>query len=305
MLSATLTPTQRIKEVSIGRGWTSQKDLIGFSNPISKTFFESQTGLYTLLKQLNHEWETNSYLESPLAFVILDEANLSPMEHYWSTFYNLTDSVASNSMPLKIDLGQSEVLSYANTLRFIGTINYDQTTEDLSPRILDRINIIRLKPSQSQIDSIVASDLENLNIDFKNAMSFFNLLDFNNNPVEISMPAKMKEKYEEIKNLFENKLNIYISPRVEISIKRYCQVADKIMTEEYRALDYCIAQRLLPLVNIQGNKKAELEELRNIVNNFKLEESISLSILDNIIQIGSKEGFTKDNFNYFLTLTHV
>ncbi len=227
------------------------------------------------------------------------------MEHYWSTFYNSTDSYALQTKPLKIDLGQAEIINYPNNLRFIGTINYDQTTEELSPRILDRVNIIRLKPNQNQIDTIITNEINGLDVSFAKCIEFFKLFDFTIVNFAIVMPEKLRAKFEEIKRIFVEKLNIYISPRVEIGIKRYCQIAAAIMTEEYRPLDYCIAQRLLPLINIQGDKKNELQELANIINNFKLEDCVSLNILENIIQIGNREGYTKDNYNYFLTLTHV
>lgn len=306
ILASSICPLDRIKEIPVSRGWASQKDLIGFSNPISKTFYESQTGFYKLLKQLNYEWLQNCYLNSPISCVILDEANLSPMEHYWSTFYNLTDRVAHAENPFEINLGQSETIKYANTLRFIGTINYDQTTEELSPRILDRVNIIRLKPMQGQIESIVLDIVKPLDFSYRQATDFFELPDFRTSVGQnFLMTEQIKEKYEEVKRIFENKLGVYISPRVEIAVRRYCQLANKHMTEEFRPLDYCIAQRLLPLINIHGDKKAELEELRNLIGTFKLNDSASLPILDSIIQIGSRDGFTKDNYNYFLTLSHV
>lgn len=40
-------------------------------------------------------------MDSTLAYIILDEANLSPLEHYWSIFYNLTDNKAHNDNYLK------------------------------------------------------------------------------------------------------------------------------------------------------------------------------------------------------------
>lgn len=304
IITSALTVPERIKEVPVARGWTSQKDLIGFSNPLSKKFHEAPTGLYQLLKQLDYEWEAEMFLDSPLAYVILDEANLSPLEHYWSIFNNTTDSFATSTKPLSINLGQSELVKHANTLRFIGTINYDQTTEDLSPRILDRTNIIRLIPNQLQIESISSNEIESLKINFRNIISLFNLFDFKSEINAVQMPEKLGVKYDSIKKIF-NKLNIYISPRVDIAIKRYCSLASTIMTEESRPLDYCIAQRLLPLINIQSNKKSELEELLGVIQSLSLDESVSANILADIIKIGSAPGYTQDSYNYFLTLNHV
>ena len=73
---------------------------------------------------------------------------------------------------------------------------------------------------------------------------------------------KYHEKvFEDIKAQFK-KLNIYISPRVEISIKRYCSVAKNIMHEENKPLDYSIAQRLLPLINFSRKGFSRKNHLR-------------------------------------------
>ena len=73
----------RLQEVSVARGWTSQKDLIGFYNPLSNRFQSSNTGLYAFIQALSLETKKD---EQAMAYVLLDEANLSPIEHYWSAF---------------------------------------------------------------------------------------------------------------------------------------------------------------------------------------------------------------------------
>lgn len=305
LLTSALTPQSRIREVPVSRGWTSQKDMIGFANPLTKKFHAAQTGIYNLLQQLDYEWKENTYMKSPLSFILLDEANLSPIEHYWSIFYSTTDSVVNSNKPISINLGQSEILNHANTIRFIGTINYDQTTETLSPRILDRTNIIRLMPKSFRIENLSINEVTALNISYERIINIFKLHDFANNARGIQMSDDLLTKYTEIKDIFRNKLNIYISPRVELGIKRYCEIASMIMTESSRPLDYCIAQRLLPLINIQGKKKNELEGLLKVISNFNLDNSVSESILESIIEIGSRNGYTQDNYNYFNTLSHV
>jgi len=76
------------------------------------------------------------------------------------------------------------------------------------------------------------------------------------------------------------------------------------LTEVMRPLDYCVAQRLLPLINIQGNK-AQLLKLLEVIKGFNLDESVSELILTNILESGEKEGYYEDNYNYFLTLSNV
>lgn len=296
-----LAPAEKIREVSVSRGWTSSKDLIGFFNPLTKRFIPSSTGIYSLLKQLDYECKNNLFLDSSLAYVILDEANLSPLEHYWSIFYNLTDSKVNEDKYFALDLGGAERLRYANNLRFIGTINYDQTTEELSPRVIDRANIIRLKPENFNIDNLIYQDIKKVLLRYRDIINYFELLDFKDE-LNVAFNDEREQFFRDIKDEFK-KLNIYVSPRVEISIKRYCNVAKKIMHEENRPLDYAIAQRLLPLINVQGvHAKQKLKELQEKLPEDKF--SISANILKDMISLGEEGEIYENQFNYFLTLSH-
>ncbi len=304
LLMNILSPQTRNREISVSRGWTSQKDLIGFFNPLSRNFHSSVTNLYGLLKQLDWERRENKYLDSPLSYILLDEANLSPLEHYWSVFYNLTDSYACEDCGLKINLGDTENIEYSNNLRFIGTINYDQTTEELSPRVIDRANIIRMDNSKSiDITVLNNSNIRNIEFNFRECIEIFELIDFSKEQNNIALDEEFELKFNSIKDKFKE-LKIFISPRVQIAIKQYCKVAKSVMYEQNKPLDYCIAQRLLPLIKAQGsNAKQKLKELKSMLDDNKYD--ISSKILAEIIQTGEEGEVFQDNFNYFLTLSHV
>ncbi|EKB03394.1 MULTISPECIES: hypothetical protein [Myroides] len=303
LLVKILTPAERVSEVSVGRGWSSQKDLIGFQNPLTNKFHSAPTGIYELLSQLDYESKNKKFLDSPMAYIILDEANLSPIEHYWSTFYNLTDSTAKETNFLSISLGNNLSLEFANNLRFIATINYDQTTENLSPRVIDRANIIQIPANSFNIDAVSVEEVEKLNISYQKCIEFFNLFDFQDEKKNIELSDELNVIFNEIKKRFKT-LRIPISPRVEIAIKQYCTVAKKWMKKEVsRPLDYCVAQRLLPMINLQGDSaKKNLEELLNIFEKNDLKKSHE--VLQRIIETGNEDSIFEGNYNYFLTLTY-
>lgn len=304
MLINILTPPERSTEVSVHRGWTSQKDLIGFQNPLNNKFHPSSTGMYEILSQLNWESQNDDFINLPLAYVLLDEANLSPLEHYWSTFYNLTDSIAREGSLLKLNLGDLNQITFPNNIRFIATINSDQTTEPLSPRILDRVNMIQI-PQQFQFEGTVElsyEEIEHLKLSYSKCIEYFNLLDFKNENVNIIFSNKLLEIYSEMKKIFKD-LQIFISPRIDIAIKKYCHIASKIMREESRPLDYCIAQRILPLINVQGDKsKSKLEELKKVFDKYNL--SASSEIISKILKRGEDDSFFEGTYNYFLTFSY-
>ena len=303
LLTKILSPKERISEVSVSRGWSSQKDLIGFQNPLTNKFHSAPTGIYELLSQLDYESKNKKYLESPMAYIILDEANLSPIEHYWSTFYNLTDSTAKQTNLLSISLGNNLNLEFANNLRFIATINYDQTTENLSRRVFDRANIIQIPANSFNIDTVSVEEIEKLNISYQKCIEFFNLFDFQDEKQNIELSDELNVIFNDIKKRFKT-LRIPISPRVEIAIKQYCTVAKNWMKKEAsRPLDYCVAQRLLPMINLQGDSaKKNLEELLNIFEKNDLKKSHE--VLRKIIETGNEDSIFEGNYNYFLTLTY-
>lgn len=304
LLTQILAPKKRISEVSVSRGWTSQKDLIGFQNPLTNKFHSAPTGVYELLVQLDYEARNGKYMDSSQAFIILDEANLSPIEHYWSTFYNLTDSIASRNNHLTISLGNNSSMEFANNLRFIATINYDQTTESLSPRVIDRTNVIQMPNNSFNIDSVSVEEIDTLKISYRKCIEFFNLTDFKQDRQMIELPDELNVIYSDIKKHFKS-LKTPISPRVEVAIKKYCSVAKELMKKETsRPLDYCVAQRLLPMINLQGETgRNNLEELLRFFEKNDMKKSSD--ILNRIIEVGSEDSIYEGNYNYFLTLSHV
>ena len=120
----------RFAEILVERGWTSSKDLIGYYNPLTKEIEETQPDFSNCMKQLTRE-NAENVVKAPY-FVLLDEANLSPIEYYWSHFNFFADDPSKQ----KITYSDGTEYSFGTELRFLATINYDQTTADLSPRFL-------------------------------------------------------------------------------------------------------------------------------------------------------------------------
>lgn len=300
-------------EISVAKGWTSQKDFIGFYNPLSKSFCTTDPNMYQLLKIANQEYQEKKFQDSTMGYVILDEANLSPIEHYWSSFYNLTDSISNPDNPLTINLGEDFSLHYSNNIRFIGTINSDQTTEELSPRIIDRVNIIRIpvssNPTSFSIHNFEPSAINNIGLTYKDVIRMFKLKDFNENFVDQIDTFSQRESYKDIQDKYQNlkrkfkKLNINISHRIDNAFIVYCMAAFSFMNP-YRALDFFVAQRILTKIDGQGDQfREDLNELNHEISTIfseqKLDDSESNNILDKIIHFGSNEGLY-DNYNYFL-----
>ena len=137
---------QRFSLVSTARGWTSQRDLLGFFNPLNQDFQPAPTGLYYALEACQDEIIANEDQQFPY-WVLLDEANLSPIEHYFSAFLGMCDKHFSRTINTG-EQSKADTLIVPKGFRFLATINYDNTTEPLSRRMIDRVPVVLIDPPE-------------------------------------------------------------------------------------------------------------------------------------------------------------
>ena len=264
------TDFDRYVSVSVERGWMSKRDFVGYYNPLSKTFDKSNRRIYDALCQLNGEKQRG--IKNLPYIILLDEANLSPMEYYWSDFMNICDDLGPES---KVNLGEDYVFSIPETLHFLATINNDHTVETLSPRLIDRAWIIQL-PQQSNVSSTEMT-LQNDQIEVVSWASLYGAF----------LPDKECEFSAEIQRVYDAILSklreqrITVSMRINKAIKRYWVSAsnsfesDETGTEPgIIALDYAVVQRILPKLSGHGDSyKQWLEELRSFCSSRGLNRS--------------------------------
>ena len=284
-----LVHNDRYLKIPVARGWTSSKDIIGYYNPLIKRYQSAKTDLYQFLKKCENDSKIN--LEVP-SIILLDEANLSPIEHYWSDFLTIADFDYDRS----IKTTEKENILFGNGVRFIATINYDHTTEILSDRLLSRAPVVRLGIADYNYDD--NSDYET------NATDIFSMAQFNNYLTKSQQrdhfKGDIKNKFDGIIKTLQDDDNslgqpIIIGVRKYKSVEKYCNVAGNIMEDNYKfiALDYAINQYILPLINGRGdNYLKRLNELKDKLQGLPL----SLKSLNRIIQIGT-ENFK--NFKFF------
>ena len=276
--------------ISVERGWTSKRDLVGYYNPLSKAFDKSNGQLYDSLRIL--DMEKRLRISRYPFIILLDEANLSPMEYYWADFMNICDDIDSNGT---INLGDNLSLQIPNTLRFVATINNDHTTETLSPRLIDRSWIITL-PQVFSTTSAKSVPLEKIEVVSWDSLS---VAFHPNHNVFKPMPPELLRVYESSLLTHLRKERFYVSPRVDIAIRQYCSVAsNRFEDERYDdgtvvsaasvALDYAVAQKILPKISGSGESFSEwLEDLRNICSSHNLNNSAG--ILRRMIDTGNKQ----------------
>jgi hypothetical protein len=268
--------------VSVERGWTSKRDLIGYFNPLTHSFESPDPHRLECFRELDAEAKAG-FNELPY-FVLLDEANLSSMEYYFADFMNICDERNELSY---ISLGGNLSYRIPDTLRFLATINNDHTTENLSPRLIDRAWIITLPRTKPMDSSGAARENRPDALPPMNWQKFLATYGAEGRP---EMSPGLKLLLKDAVSQFED-LQVQVSPRSLGSIQNYIRSAARLMdsisdeTNEMVAFDFAVAQKLLPTINGAGTDyKEKLLNLSEWLKNSGLKKSVGL--LDDIVKRG-------------------
>lgn len=202
--------------------------------------------------------------------MLLDEANLSPMEYYWGDFMRICDN--RTHIGEYVSFGGEATYSVPDTLRFLATINNDFTTENLSPRLLDRANIVKL-PEQDVRFSKQPDEREEHPIVSWHAMKdYFG-------PRTMENADEVNALLEDIYAGFKNQLGISVSMRTRLAIQDYVSAGAVVFTGDtepaYRtAIDFAVVQRLMPRIDGNGKEYRErLEAMQSIFDGNGLDRS--------------------------------
>lgn len=253
--------------IAVGRGWTSSRDILGFYNSLKDVYQPSRTGLYQFLKKhSNEEFQDEKFLK----LVLMDEANLSSIEHYWSDFLAMCDTdIAKTAIDLGIPDPNHRYLNIPDSLRFIATINNDDTTEKLSPRLIDRSPIISLSYSYDDVneeyDDEISFDIGAVTYD--NLKESFDI-SINEAKLDGEEQVALDKIIELLRDSRFNSKTIEISHRKRNAIYKYCYIANQL-NFEIKPMDFAISQHILPLINGSGSAfKERLENLQIILEQY-------------------------------------
>lgn len=157
--------------ISVSPSYHEPNDVLGYLNPTTGVYHESETGLVSLLLDAEKAPEK-------MFMVIFDEMNLSQVEHWFSPFISMLE-IEEKDRYLKLfsensfcmnDKYKSKI-KMTNNVIFVGTVNFDETTKDFSNRLLDRTNVITptklsFRESLKMLSNkkLVKEDLETFNV---------------------------------------------------------------------------------------------------------------------------------------------
>lgn len=268
----------------VERGWSSKRDFVGYYNPLTKSFDKTNSAIYQALEISDIEVGMKETPCVPPSIIMLDEANLSPMEYYWADFMGVCDDTNHTTA---INLSENDRFRVSDSLRFMATINNDHTTENLSPRLIDRAWVISLpQPNSPRITHFdeyydpIPMEILHKAFDVEDDM--------------LNLDTVTESILREVFELCREKLNANVSPRAELAIRKYCKVGGRLFESSRSgvdgpivAIDHAIAQKILPKVQGSGaTYKKILEEFNEVlVRNNLLKSS---DILIRIMQRGDR-----------------
>ena len=276
-----LKESNKFVQIQTQRGWTSDRDILGFENKITNKYEVDRYGFYKLLSSMQDERSLNN----ELAITMLDEANLSPIEHYWSAFMDAFDH------PESFKTQGKESIKLPKGLRFLATINNDQTTETFSARFLDRSPVITMFNKNVTIQSISSEDSDEDLKPLDYSYEFLENCFKGHNDLDSDITAVLNGlKDYECLEIEHRKMQAF--QKLTSSLFYPLRLMDNGSSVAY---DYGILLHLLPKINGQGQKYREnLEKLQGYLekNNYEMSEKK----VSQIIEDGSQ---SFESYSYF------
>lgn len=234
--------------VSVRPFWQDDSDVLGFVNISNNCYQPGDSGIVdTLISASNNKNE--------LFIIVLDEMNLSKVEHYFSQFLSVLERTANDRFlrlynpSLELDNSDSypsEIL-IPNNVRIIGTMNLDDTTYSVSNKVLDRANVVNLKkvPFTTKLNVEVTNDNYDY-IDQINAEEYFN----SNEISKHDFSQDELQLFDDLDHSINGNIpTVSIGWRTLKDINNFISFVDYYSYQNYstrEAFDYEIAQRILP-----------------------------------------------------------
>lgn len=148
--------------VPVAPNWTTNEDLLGYVDPLSAEY--RHTPFSHFLTEAAAEYE-NAIRQERTArpyHVVLDEMNLARVEYYFARFLSTMETRARNGTAALELAPNHEVLLAAN-LKFIGTVNVDETTHGFADKVYDRAQLIEMRvPREGVVDHLAGKPYQAL-----------------------------------------------------------------------------------------------------------------------------------------------
>lgn len=276
-----VAPREGTHIVHVSPSWVERADLLGYVNTVTGEFSPSETGLFQRLVFAETDWRMNGG-ESGMYPICLDEMNLAQVEHYFSDFMQILElpegrrvlsCFAKEAVAANAVFRDHSAIALPPTVRFVGTVNFDETTKRLSPRLLDRVNLVYLNDSLRTRAQAASGGVDAGKGVTASAYASWRK--------DASLSANVEKHLADLSEPLR-KLGVIVSPRVRSAMARYIATAAPLIGTGERAeniaFDEQLAQRVLSKVRTVTSlaQKKALDAVCEVVDGFR-DESVSPS----------------------------
>lgn len=138
--------------VAVAPNWTTNEDLLGYYNPLSKQYYDTDFSLFLRQAARAYESAINVGKEPQPFHLVLDEMNLARVEYYFAKFLSGMEVLTSFGKA-QVTMFGPDVVDLTPNLFFIGTVNVDETTQGFADKIYDRAQVIEVTHHRDEIAS--------------------------------------------------------------------------------------------------------------------------------------------------------
>lgn len=183
---------------------------------------------------------------------------------------NIFEKYSDLRSKLKNYLDYKYKLIIPENIRFIGTINKDETTKNLSPKVVDRSFIMEVEKYHEQVKIDMLHNIE----EYK--MKYNKVLNLNSSDFRITrkrIDNNILLKLTDIAKLLEKELLVNLNNRFFRQIE---EIQGSEMLNEEEILDYIVLTKIIPKINIYIEKENEEkinkfeEVIKNLSNSKKV-----------------------------------
>ena len=254
--------------INVNPSWMDIRDLMGHMNTLEGRFYPAESGLFQYLVFAEEEYKTRR-ASTGMYLTCLDEMNLSQVEHYFSDLMMVLEregdqrniqcfspQFATEACPFR----QWSTIRLSPAIRFIGTVNFDETTRLLSDRFLDRVNLIRLQPGTLPTTAGAGGGLA------KVGGPVITLADFERWQGNNALPRELASLLDDMRPILQQ-MGCPMSPRVYRAICRFVGSCSPLLTAN-EAFDIQICQRVLPRIRSLATRRQldALDELYRVLS---------------------------------------
>lgn len=266
----------RVHMIPVQSSWTDTQDLVGFFNPVEKSFIPSPF-LEAILEAQNDS--------ENLHIICLDEMNLAHVEYYFSEFLSILEQKKrfirlyskryfnqakqqqndKKNISKELDFNSMTLMDYPyhfyipSNVRFVGTLNMDHTVKPISPKVIDRSFIIEIGHLSIKRKSELKRKIE---ANYKKGKIGVSLSSFEEKQ---KTEEQSKDSLDKIISLSEKLESI---PNASLNSRGIKKAAQYLMYSNIEAdyqIDQLIYSKILPRIELSKREEEGIQVLKDFL----------------------------------------